>query len=63
VRLAEVNGGAGALYLDAQERLIGVVALEIAGGEITSINSVVNPDKLRHLGPIGDFRSLLRSAR
>jgi RNA polymerase sigma-70 factor (TIGR02957 family) len=61
VRPAEVNGGAGALYVDAQERLIAVVALEIAGGQIRSISSVVNPDKLRHLGPVGDFRSLLRS--
>jgi RNA polymerase sigma-70 factor (TIGR02957 family) len=59
LRLAEVNGGPGALYLDAQQRLIGVVALDIAGGQITSINSIVNPDKLAHLGPVGDFGSLL----
>jgi RNA polymerase sigma-70 factor (TIGR02957 family) len=60
-RLAEVNGGPGALYLDAQQRLIGVVALEIAGGQIIGIRSIVNPDKLRHLGPVGDFTSLVRS--
>jgi hypothetical protein len=24
---------------------------------------IVNPDKLTHLGPLGDLRSLLRSAR
>ena len=46
--------------LDAQQRLIGVMALEIAGGQITSISSIVNPDKLTHLGPVGDFESLLR---
>ena len=63
MRPAEVNGGPGALYLDAQERLIGVVALDIAGGQIRSINSIVNPDKLTHLGPLGDLTSLLRSAR
>jgi RNA polymerase sigma-70 factor (ECF subfamily) len=40
-----------------------VVALDIAGGQITSIGSIVNPDKLTHLGPIADFTSLLRSAR
>ena len=62
LRLAEVNGGPGALYLDAQQRLIAVMALDIAGGQITSISSIVNPDKLRHLGPVGDFMSLLRSA-
>jgi RNA polymerase sigma-70 factor (TIGR02957 family) len=62
-RLVEVNGGPGAVFLDAQQRLISVVALDIAGGQITSINSIVNPDKLVHLGPVGDFRSLLSSAR
>jgi RNA polymerase sigma-70 factor (TIGR02957 family) len=59
VRRAEVNGGPGALYLDAQQRLVAVVALEIAGDQITSINSVVNPDKLTHLGPVGDLASLV----
>jgi hypothetical protein len=63
LRLAEVNGGPGALYLDGQQRLIAVVALEIAGGQITSINAIVNPDKLTHLGPVGDLGSLLRWAR
>jgi RNA polymerase sigma-70 factor (TIGR02957 family) len=62
VRPVEVNGGPGALYLDAQQRLIAVLALEIAGGRITSIGAIVNPDKLTHLGPVGDFTSLLRSA-
>jgi RNA polymerase sigma-70 factor (ECF subfamily) len=59
VRIAEVNGGPGALYLDAQQRLIGVMALDIAGGQIAGISSIVNPDKLRHLGPIGDLGSLV----
>jgi RNA polymerase sigma-70 factor (TIGR02957 family) len=59
VRRAEVNGGPGALYLDAQQRLVAVVALEIAGDQITSINSVVNPDKLKHLGRVGDLGSLV----
>jgi RNA polymerase sigma-70 factor (TIGR02957 family) len=63
LRRVEVNGGPGALYLDAQQRLIAVVALEIAGGQITSVNAIANPDKLAHLGPVGDFTSLLRSAR
>ncbi len=63
LRPVEVNGGPGALLLDGQQRLIGVWAFDIADGQITSINVVVNPDKLTHLGPVGDFRSLLRSAR
>jgi hypothetical protein len=63
MRPMEVNGGPGALYLDGQQRLIGVWALDVAGGRITSISSIVNPDKLTHIGPVGDFGSLLRSAR
>ena len=62
LRPVEVNGGPGALFLDEQQRLIGVCALDIVGGQITSISSIVNPDKLRHLGTVGDFTSLLTSA-
>jgi RNA polymerase sigma-70 factor (TIGR02957 family) len=63
VRPVEINGDPGALVLDAQQRLIGACALDIAGAQITGISAIVNPDKLTHLGPVGDFRSLLRSAR
>jgi RNA polymerase sigma-70 factor (TIGR02957 family) len=60
LRPVEVNGGPGALLLDPQQRLLGVVALDIAGGQITSISGIVNPDKLTHLGPLADYTSLLR---
>jgi RNA polymerase sigma-70 factor (TIGR02957 family) len=62
IRPTEINGSPGALYLDAQQQLIAVVALEISGGQITSVNSIVNPDKLTHLGPVGNIASLRRSA-
>jgi RNA polymerase sigma-70 factor (TIGR02957 family) len=61
-RVTEINGGPGALFLDAQQRVVGVMALELAGGRITAISAIVNPDKLRHLGPVGDFGALVRSA-
>jgi hypothetical protein len=48
---------------DGQQRLISVWSLEIAGGEIRSVSSVVNPDKLAHLGVVGDFASLVRAHR
>jgi RNA polymerase sigma-70 factor (ECF subfamily) len=63
LRPVEVNGGPGALFLDGQERLIGVVALDIAGSQIRSFRAIWNPDKLAHLGPVADVQSLLRSAR
>jgi RNA polymerase sigma-70 factor (ECF subfamily) len=63
LRRVEVNGGPGALHLDAEQRVVGVVALDFADGQITSINGIVNPDKLTHLGPVADLRSLLRAAK
>jgi RNA polymerase sigma-70 factor (ECF subfamily) len=61
LRPLEVNGGPGALLLDEEQQVMGVMALDIAGGQVTSIRSVVNPDKLTHLGPVGDLKSLLRA--
>jgi RNA polymerase sigma-70 factor (TIGR02957 family) len=63
LRPVEVNGEAGALYLDGQQRVIGVLALDVADGQITSISAIVNPDKLGHLGPVGDLRALMRAAK
>jgi RNA polymerase sigma-70 factor (ECF subfamily) len=62
-RRVQVNGWPGAVFLDAQQRLISVVALDIAGGQIRGISSIANPDKLTHLGPVGDWAALLRAAR
>jgi RNA polymerase sigma-70 factor (ECF subfamily) len=47
--LAEINGMPGALALDEHDTVVSVLSLDIAEGHITAINSVVNPDKLRHL--------------
>jgi RNA polymerase sigma-70 factor (ECF subfamily) len=63
MRPVEINGGPGALYLDGEQRVIGVCALEIAGDRIVAVNGIVNPDKLTHLGPVADFKALLRSGR
>jgi RNA polymerase sigma-70 factor (TIGR02957 family) len=59
LRPVQVNGGPGVLVLDGQARLLGVVALQIAGDHIESVSSIVNPDKLAHLGPVGDLASFL----
>lgn len=59
LRAAEVNGGAGVMALDGQQQLISVWSLEIGGGEIRSVSSIVNPDKLAHLGALADIASVL----
>jgi RNA polymerase sigma-70 factor (TIGR02957 family) len=63
LRPLEINGEPGALLLDGQGRIAGVWALEIAGGQIRALRSIVNPDKLEHLGPVADVVSLLRARR
>ena len=59
-RRAEVNGQPGALFLDREDRLISVAILDVAEGRIQGVSAIVNPDKLGHLGPVGDVRALLR---
>jgi RNA polymerase sigma-70 factor (TIGR02957 family) len=51
LQAAEVNGQPGALLLDPQGRLVTVLAVDVADGQVQAIRSIVNPDKLRHLGP------------
>ena len=63
LRPVEVNGAPGGVVLDAEQRLMAVLALEITGGRIRGITAVVNPEKLAHLGPVGDYTALLRSGR
>jgi RNA polymerase sigma-70 factor (ECF subfamily) len=58
LRLAWVNGRPGAVMYDAEERVISVLELEMAGGVVRAIRGVVNPDKLRHLGPVSDVAKL-----
>jgi RNA polymerase sigma-70 factor (ECF subfamily) len=61
VRQVEVNAGPGALLLDGEDRLIAVWSLEIGDGGIERISSVVNPDKLAHLGAVADLRALMHA--
>jgi RNA polymerase sigma-70 factor (ECF subfamily) len=62
LRPVEVNGQPGARMLDSEGKLIGVIALDIAGDRVQGVSSVVNPEKLHHLGPVADVRALLRRA-
>jgi RNA polymerase sigma-70 factor (TIGR02957 family) len=60
LRREEVNGQPGALLLDGDGDLLGVMTLDVAEGQIQGVRSIVNPDKLQHLGPVADVRALLR---
>jgi RNA polymerase sigma-70 factor (TIGR02957 family) len=63
VRRIDVNGQPGAEYLDADGRLIGVMSLDIAEGKIQAIRSIVNPEKLGHLGRVADANELFARIR
>jgi RNA polymerase sigma-70 factor (ECF subfamily) len=56
----EVNGQPGAVFRDATGRVINVLALDVLGGRIQVIRSIINPDKLRHIGPVADAWALMR---
>jgi RNA polymerase sigma-70 factor, ECF subfamily len=60
IRPAEINGQPGARFLDPAGRLVNVFVLDIADGRIQTIRSVINPDKLRHLGPLASLDDLRR---
>jgi RNA polymerase sigma-70 factor, ECF subfamily len=59
-RAVEVNGQPGAVFLDPEGRLTNVISLDIADGLVQTVRSIINPEKLGHLGPLADVRALLR---
>jgi RNA polymerase sigma-70 factor, ECF subfamily len=60
IRPTELNGQPGAKFLDPDGRLVNVFVLDIADGQIQTIRSVINPGKLRHLGPLASLDDLRR---
>jgi len=63
VRVAEVNGEPGVISFDEEGKLISVIGFEFADGLITEIDSIVNPEKLQHLGPVSDLKGRLEERR
>jgi RNA polymerase sigma-70 factor (ECF subfamily) len=60
LELHEVNGQPGAFVLAPDGGLINVFALDIALGSVQTVRSVINPEKIAHLGAVTDPRELLR---
>ncbi len=59
----DVNGQPGAVARDPEGRVLSVLSLDCADGRIQGISSVVNPDKLRHIGEPADLGKLLAAMR
>ena len=59
----EVNGQPGAILRDRDGNVAGTMTLDVLGGRIQMIRSVVNPDKLGHLGPVADAWAVAREVK
>jgi len=60
IRPTEINGQPGAMFLDPDGNLTNVFVLDIADGQVAAVRSVINPEKLRHLGSLADLPRLRR---
>ena len=59
---AVVNGSPGLRVLDPAGRLVNVLAMDFRDGRVAEVRSIVNPDKMQHLGPVASAAELLGSA-
>src|SRR5215204_3562080 len=50
-----VNGQPGFRTMAPDGRLVNVVSIDVEGGTVKRLHSVLNPDKLGHLGPLSDL--------
>ena len=55
-----INGQPGLVVRTADGEVTNVFELEIVDGKLQTLRGVINPDKLRHLGPVADVRALER---
>jgi RNA polymerase sigma-70 factor (ECF subfamily) len=63
IELHQVNGQPGAVMRTGDGQLINVFVLDIAEGRVQTIRSIINPDKLQHIGPVADVRALRKALR
>jgi RNA polymerase sigma-70 factor (ECF subfamily) len=59
----QVNGQPGAILRTPTGELVNVFCLDVLDGVVRTVRSVINPDKLRHLGPVADVYALRASRR
>jgi RNA polymerase sigma-70 factor (ECF subfamily) len=50
----QVNGQPGAIFRDREGKVVNTWALDILDGRVQAIRTVINPDKLGHVGPVAD---------
>ena len=63
IELHQVNGQPGAIMRDHDGKIISTLTLDIISRQIQTIRAVVNPDKLRHVGPVADAWAVLKETQ
>lgn len=63
IELHQVNGQPGALLRTPDGELVNAISLDIVDGVVQAVRSVINPDKLGHLGPVADVYAMRRMRR
>jgi RNA polymerase sigma-70 factor, ECF subfamily len=58
----QINGQPGAIFRDRNDKVLHTWTLDILDGRIQTIHSLINPDKLGHLGPVADAWAVAREA-
>ncbi|WP_433432388.1 RNA polymerase sigma-70 factor [Nonomuraea sp. CA-141351] len=58
----QVNGQPGAIFRDRNGKVLNTWTLDILDGQIQAIRTVLNPDKLAHVGPVADAWAVVREA-
>ena len=56
----QVNGQPGAIFRDRDNKVLNTWTLDVLDGRIQTIRSVINPDKLGHVGPVADAWAVSR---
>ncbi|REF00808.1 RNA polymerase sigma-70 factor [Thermomonospora umbrina] len=62
VEAHQVNGQPGAILRDRDGKILNTLALDILDGRVQTIRTILNPDKLAHMGPVADAWAILREA-
>ncbi|WP_406254790.1 RNA polymerase sigma-70 factor [Streptomyces chartreusis] len=59
----EINGQPGAVYRDRDGKVLQTLVLDVLDGQIQTIRTVLNPDKLGHMGPVADAWEITRELK
>ncbi|MFD0315849.1 RNA polymerase sigma-70 factor [Streptomyces flavalbus] len=63
VEQRHVNGQPGAVFRDRHGKVINTLVLDILDGRVQAIRSVLNPEKLSHVGPVANVWTVDRETR